>query len=59
MCLVPLSTIAKRNDPTEQYEKNVHQCLDYMATYLNAVVRFHASDIILRAYMDASYLTEL
>ena len=29
-----------------------------MATYPNAVVRFHASDMILRADTDASYLTE-
>ena len=29
-----------------------------MATHPNAVVRFHASDMILRANTDASYLTE-
>ena len=47
-----------KNDPTEQDEKILHQFLDYMATYPNAVVRFHASDMILRANTDASYLTE-
>ena len=30
-----------------------------MATYPNAVVRFHASDMILRADTDASYMNEL
>ena len=50
--------MATINDPTEQYNKNVHQFLDYMATYPNAVVIFHASDMILRANTDASYLTE-
>ena len=29
-----------------------------MATYPNSVVRFHASDTILRAGTDASYLSE-
>ena len=58
MCLVPLITMATRNYPTEQDEKNVHQLLDYMATYPNAVVRLHSSDIILRANTDASYLAE-
>ena len=49
--------MATRNDPTEQDKKNVHQFLDYMATYLNVVVGFHTSDIILRTNTDASYLT--
>ena len=46
------------NYPTEQNDKNVHPFLDYMATYLNAVIRFHASDMILRAKTDVSYLNE-
>ena len=56
--LVPLITMATKNYPTEQDEKNVHQFLDYMGTHPNAVVRFHASDIILRANTDASHLNE-
>ena len=56
--LVPLRTISTKNEPIEQDEKNVHQFLDYMVTYPNAVVIFHTSDIILRAGTDASYLTE-
>ena len=49
-----MSTI---NDPTEQDEKNMHQFLDYIATNPNAVVIFHASDMILCADTDALYLT--
>ena len=56
--LVPLSTMATRNDPTKQDEKNLHQFLDYMATYPNAVVIFHASDMILCADTESSYLNE-
>ena len=43
----------------EQDKNNVHQFLDYMAIYPNAVVRFHASDNILRADNNTSYLTKL
>ena len=57
-CLVTSITTAKRNDPTEQHEKNLHQFLDYMATYPNAVVIFHASDMILCDNTDASYLNQ-
>ena len=46
------------SDPTDQYEKNVHPFLDYMATYPNTAVRFNASDMILRADTVFSYLTE-
>ena len=47
-----------RSDPTEQNDKNVHPFLDYIATYLNELVRFHALDMILRKDTNASYLTE-
>ena len=57
-CLVPLSTMTTRNDPTKQDEKNLHQFLDYMATYPNAVVIFHASDMILCADTKSSYRIE-
>ena len=45
-------------EPTEQDKKNLNQVLDYMASRINAVVIFHASDMILCANTDASYLTE-
>ena len=56
-CIVLLITITTRSGLTEQDAKNVHQFLDCMATYPNSVVKFHASDIILRADTNVSYLT--
>ena len=47
-----------RSDPPWQSEKNVHKFLDYMATYRMAVIRFHASGMILCSNTDASYMTE-
>ena len=44
------------SDSTEQ-DKKRSSIFDYMPTYSNAVVRFHASDIILCADTDASYMT--
>ena len=45
-------------DSTEQDDNNENQFLDYIATHPNAVVRFHASDIILYANTNVSYLNE-
>jgi len=33
-----------------------HQLLDYLATYPNATIRFHASDMIAVCETDAAYL---
>ena len=43
--LVPLLTMATRNDTTKQDENNLQQFLYYMETNPNAVVRFHNSDM--------------
>ena len=43
--------------PTETTVARAKQFLDYMATHPNAVIRYHASDMILQAHSDASYLT--
>ena len=56
--LVALITMVSRIDPNEQDEKDINHFLDYMETHPDAVVRFHASDMILRANTYASYLTE-
>ena len=45
-----------RSDLTKKKEKYINQFSDYMATYPDAVIRFHASDRILRANTDASYM---
>ena len=41
--------------PTESNMKIIHQLLDYMATHTKAIIRFHASDMILNIHSDASY----
>ena len=55
--LVPLITMATKTDPTEQDKNNIHQFLDYMVTYSNAIIRFHASGMILRG-THVSYITK-
>ena len=42
--------------PTENTMKAVKMLLDYAATYPDVKVRFHASDMILHAELDAAYL---
>jgi hypothetical protein len=34
-----------------------NQLLDYLATHLDATIRYHASDMILHIHSDASYLS--
>eukprot|EP00957_Ditylum_brightwellii_P048106 3651752-Ditylum_brightwellii.AAC.1 len=54
-----LSTIASQQvNATKKMEEVCHQLLDYMATHLNATVRFMASDIILAVYSHALYLSK-
>ena len=55
---VPLITMEKKIYPTEQDERNVNQILDYMETYPNAVVGFNASDMVLRADINVSYMNK-
>ena len=43
--------------PTENTMKKVNHFLDYMASNPDALVRFHASDMVLNYHSDASYLT--
>ena len=42
--------------PTENTMKKVNHFWDYMASNLDALVRFHASDMVLNCHSDASYL---
>jgi hypothetical protein len=57
--LMALSTIAsKQSKGTEHTMTKTKQLLDYLATHPNAMVRFHASDMILNIHLDASYLLE-
>jgi len=56
--LAALSAIAgQQSKPTKQMEQRVEQFLDYMATHPEVKIRYHASDMVLNAHSDASYLT--
>jgi hypothetical protein len=55
MALSDLSS--QQSAPTEKTMKQVNQFLDYMWTHPNAIIRYHASDMILNVHSDASYLS--
>ncbi len=58
MILHTLSTIAsEQGHATKNTLRKCNNFLDYMAWHPDAIVRFHASDIILNIHSDASYLT--
>ena len=42
--------------PTERTKKKTQQLMDYVATYPDTYIRFHASDMILNIDSDAAYL---
>ena len=57
--LATLSTIsAQHAKATQQTEKTVTQLLDYVATYPNDGITYRASNMVLLAHSDASFLTE-
>ena len=57
--LVSLSSIAsQQSKPTQQTLKTARQLLDYIASQEEAVLTYNASDMILAAHSDASYLSE-
>lgn len=57
--LVALSSLASAQaQGTEATMTAATRLLNYCATYPNATVRFHASDMVLHLHSDASYLSE-
>ena len=48
---------SQQSDPTENTMKQVNQFLNYIWTYPDAIIRYHASDMILNFHSDASYLS--
>jgi len=57
--LAALGSIATQQaTPTENTLKKIKQLLDYAATHPDAAVTYRASDMILAAHSDASYLSE-
>ncbi len=56
--LMALSEISSQQvAPTENTMKPVNQFLDYMWTHPDAIIRYHASNMILNVHSDASYLS--
>ena len=57
--LAALGSIATQQScPTENTMKKVKQLLDYSATNPDAIVTYNASNMVLAAHSDASYLSE-
>ena len=55
--LPALNTIgSEQAKPTKQIEQKWYRLLDYAATYPDASIRYHASDIVLYVNFDAVYL---
>ena len=57
--LVSLSSIAsQQSKPTQSTKTTAQQLLDYVASQEDAILTYNASDMILAAHSDASYLSE-
>ena len=50
------SISSQQNAPTVKVKEKCVRLLDYVATYPNPILRFYASDMILKAESDAAYL---
>jgi hypothetical protein len=56
--LMPLIVIStEHTKATEKAQATTNQLLDYLSTHADATIRYHASDMILHIYSDASYLS--
>jgi hypothetical protein len=56
--LMPLNDIVtEQTKATKKKQAGTIQLLDYMATHLDATIRYHAYDMILHIHSDASYLS--
>jgi hypothetical protein len=57
--LCPLSAIAAQSaNPTTETLDRTNQILDFLATQDEAIITYNASDMVLAAHSDASYLSE-
>ena len=57
--LTALNSIgAQQSKPTKATHQRCQNLLDYIATYPNVYLRYHASDMILTVDSDAAYLVE-
>jgi hypothetical protein len=56
--LMPLNDIStEHTKATEKTQASTNQMLDYLATHLDAAIRYHAYDMVLHIHSDASYLS--
>jgi hypothetical protein len=56
--LMPIKDIAtEQTKATEKMQAATNQLLDYLATHPDAIIRYHASDMVLNIHSDASYLS--
>ena len=46
----------QQSQPTQQTKEKCLQLMDYLATYPNVFIRYHASDMKLHVDTDAAYL---
>ena len=57
--LTALGSLATQQaNPTETTLAQIHQFLDYALSHPNAVVTYRASDMVLAAHSDVSYLSK-
>ena len=49
---------AQQYNPKEHMMQKVKQLLDYMATHPDAIITYHASDMVLAGHINALYLSE-
>jgi hypothetical protein len=57
--LCRISAIASQSSkPTEDTMRHTLQLLDYLATQEDAVLSYHASDMVLAVHSNASYLSK-
>ncbi len=57
--LTALGSLATQQaNPTTNTKKLVHQFLDYVATYPDAIITYQASNMVLAGHSNASYLSE-
>ena len=52
------SLATQQANPTQNTMKKVKQLLDYVATHPDAIVTYNASDMVLAAHRDVSYLSK-
>ena len=50
------SITAQKANSTEQTMQIVKQFLDYAATHPDAIIKYHASDMVLVGHIDAFYI---